>query len=174
MEKKIMTKCNKCGSTIINNACLCSHAPDTTTKNKPATEDLISALQKAVAKSLCRKPNPAAMPKSIADVALWLLRLFEQEAKGEQPYQVSARKKGSASAWVWPYFDRVSRLSASFLSLNESFQKIIISARKDKIAWRGEPEEQFLEIVSEVRRRASIGSEKYKQEARKKLRTVLS
>lgn len=105
----------------------------------------------------------------------WYLKLLEKHKPEEAPRKVQARSdksKSGGSLWQWPYRDRVLFCLRKFKSLPEVEQQTIISARKDKIYWRGDDLDFFMRVIEETEKMREMGIDKYKAQAMKQLNGI--
>lgn len=115
--------------------------------------------------------RPTQMPHNTQDAADWWIHRQEQHQQFESP-QTKWNPKTEENCYIWPYADRIKNTLKIFLTLSPKFQSLIISAKEDGISWRGDSEEMFLLIIEETMNMQEIGIEKYRKQARLKMREM--
>ena len=152
-----MKNCPECKNTLIkhNECTLCGWAEGKAKTNTMPTLDTL----KSEIKELGLRNDPE-----------WYLKLLEKHRPEEAPRKVQAKSGGFL--WQWPYRDRVLFCLRKFKSLPEVEQQTIISARKDKIYWRGDDLDFFMRVIEETEKMREMGIDKYKAQAMKQLNGI--
>jgi len=106
---------------------------------------------------------------------IWWLNLIEQQKSYEKPRKVSSNSSKPDKPvfhWVWPYAEKVKNLLIKYLQSDKKLQKLIQAAREDKIYWRGDDFDMFVNIINETELMRKIGIVEYKKQTKEKLKKL--
>lgn len=78
-----------------------------------------------------------------APVLEYYTRLFDREYRSEE-------KRMGKSMVIWPYADRIIYLARKFASLSDEEREFVVTARKEKIFWRGDTLSFFNTVITET------------------------
>lgn len=112
---------------------------------------------------MAARKRPEKMPESAFEAVSWFIRLVEGQWWGESLREKPVNTGGMV--WIWPYADRVKYLLNIFLKADKKLQELVISAREDKIFWRGDDFEFFVGVIDETEKMREAGIVKYKKQA---------
>ena len=137
----------------------------------PAFEsELINIIQSRLEAN--KIPLHEGMPRNSHDAAKWFIRLFEGQRSNEAVREVRTNK--GQKYWIWPYTDRIKRLTKLFFRLKSDHQDVIIAARVDKISWRGEPLGYFMAVIDETEIMRNTPRDKYHKQSFNRMRQAIS
>lgn len=162
--------CPECGTVNTGSRCDCGWKPvgSSDGQGMPTVQDLKNDV---IAILNQRKDGGRHLPDVMSNqpikAADWLLSLFEKHSKTESPFPRTGK---SGKFWCWPYAERVIRLTKQFLGVDKELQSLIVSAREDKIAWRGESRNEFLSVIREIDVMRKIGVDEYRKQAIRKMK----
>lgn len=108
---------------------------------------------------------------NVFDVVKWFVNLLEGQMSGEGIREVRTGK--GQPYWLWPYAERMKRLTRQYYTLNNDFQQIIQAAREDEVYWRGDEMGFFMTVIDETEKMKSLGAVKYRKRALKMMKTAL-
>ena len=135
---------------------------------KPSFQQLEQELANIV---MAARKKPERMPESAFKAVSWFIRMVEPPGWGE-----SLREKHVSDgrmAWVWPYADRVKRLLDVFLKSEKRLQDLIISAREDKVFWRGDDFDFFIKVIAETENMREVGIGEYRKSSIKLIKHAM-
>ena len=136
---------------------------------KPTFQQLEQDLANII---MASRKKPEKMPQGAFEAVSWFIRLVEGQGWGESLRQKSIGANGAV--WVWPYADRMKGLLAIFLKTDEKLQDLILSARQDKIFWRGDKFDFFVKVIDETEAMREVGIVEYKKQSIANMKSYFS
>jgi len=130
------------------------------TTAKPTFQQLEQDLANII---MAARKKPVKMPQGAFDAVSWFIRLVEGQGWGESLRQKSMGAEGVV--WIWPYADRMKSLLGIFLKIDGKLQDLILSARQDKIFWRGDGFDFFVKVIDETEKMRAVGITEYKKQS---------
>ena len=109
-----------------------------------------------------------------ADAADWFLKLLEPHKPHEAPHKVTVQGRGNEThhRWIWVYETRVKNCLAIYLTFSYEQQKTIVAAREDKIFWRGDDFDYFMDVVNETLRMRYMGIAEYRKQCLERMGNI--
>jgi hypothetical protein len=119
-----------------------------------------------------RLPWPEDVPRGRALVAFWAGLQEPFDPRWEAARQVPVMG-GDGYRTEYPYHERLTQTLWAYLRAPAGLRRLVVAAKEDGHAWRGEPQEQFLLVVSEAERMAEVGFEEYRAQSVGKLKALI-
>jgi len=126
---------------------------------KPTRKELEESLTEIIRS----RPRTKDMPDNVFEAVKWFLNLFEVQKSGEGKREVRTGK--GQAYWLWPYADRMKRLTKEFYTLDDEFRTIIQAAREDEVYWRGDEMDFFMSVIDETEKMRKFGIVAYRKQA---------
>ena len=117
-----------------------------------------------------RVPIPESMPQNTFEAVKWFVRLFEGQKGGEAVREVRTSK--GQKYWLWPYAERIKRLTRLFFKVDKDFQDTIIAAKEDGMCWRGEDLDFFMRVIDETEKMREFGVVAYRKKSLAQIRKL--
>ena len=119
----------------------------------------LNGLKTDLASKLSGHRLPIMMPQEPSQAVDWWLKMQFKHNEFESPRKMFSKSDNGRWVWIWPFADRIKYNLNKFLGLDQDFQKLICSAREDKIYWNGDERDFFMKIISETFAMREIRSE---------------
>jgi len=133
---------------------------------KPTRKELEESLTEIIRS----RPRTKDMPDNVFEAVKWFLNLFEVQKSGEGKREVRTGK--GQPYWLWPYADRMKRLTKEFYTLDDEFRTIIQAAREDEVYWRGDEMDFFMSVIDETEKMRKFGIVAYRKQALAQMRKL--
>jgi hypothetical protein len=145
------------------------HASD---DGPPSAHEILTDMLRHWVKRYGSLPAPA--PRDFDDCASWWLKHMQEPEKEGETYQATSVGTDSRPRWDCGYALRARSALLNWLGLPAVEREAVVSGvQGDRVAYRGEPFSQYMDIVEQTHRMRQMGIAAYVKEIAPLVRRVI-
>jgi hypothetical protein len=150
-----------------------TQAESSETDGPPSAHEILTDMLRHWVKRYGSLPAPA--PRDIDDCASWWLKHMQEPEHPGETYQATSVGIDARPRWECGYALRARSALLNWLSLSAVEREAIVSGvQGDRVAYRGEPFAQYMDILEQTHRMRQMGIAAYVHEIAPLVRRVMS